>query len=69
MKLSDDIVVNAAVAGAAVLTLVVQAAAHLWTPAASAAGLTALDGNCHDLVIGCIGFLARSVVRTPAGPQ
>lgn len=63
MKLTDEIL-NVAVVAAALLALVVQAGAHLLTPATGAAGLAPVDGTAHDLLIGCIGFLARNVVRS-----
>lgn len=66
MKFTDETVVNLAVASIAILALVVQAGAHLLVPASSAGSLSPVDASAHDLLIGCIGFLARSVVRAPS---
>ena len=65
--LSEGAILNLAVLSMALLALLVDALAHVFTPAAAAATLAPIDGAAHDLVIGALGFLARDAVK-PAPP-
>lgn len=67
-KLSDETYLNMAVILVALSALIVQTSAHLLGALVSlpAGSLAAADSNAHDLLIGCIGFLARGAVRAPS---
>jgi hypothetical protein len=63
-NLSEGAKLNLAIAAVALLALVVDALAHVFTPAVSAGTLTPVDGTAHDLVIGALAFIARDTVKT-----
>lgn len=66
--LSEGAKLNLAIALVALLALIVDAVAHVFTPAASAGTLTPIDGTAHDLVIGALAFIARDAVKTAPPP-